>query len=102
MTVQLGLPLRVGPLARATDPTTSHVAAASMGQGAARHRAMILYELQRDRRPRTYAEIADACGLEKHQVARRLPELLDEGVVRRLAAMRDTPSKRPAHLWEAV
>lgn len=89
------------PAARARDPETSKIAAASMRQGAAAQRAKVLAALTYLRQA-TYTEIAVTAGLERHAVARRLPELRALGKVRRLTATRPTPSHRPAHLWEAV
>lgn len=89
------------PGVRRTDPSTSLDAANSMLAGAAAHRAKILAVLQ-DGVPRTYVEIADACGLEPIAVARRMAELLRLGQVRRLGATRPTPSGCKAKLWEAA
>jgi predicted transcriptional regulator len=89
------------PGVRRSDPETSLAAANSMLAGAADHRAKILAVLQ-DGIPRTYVEIAEACGLDPIAVARRMSELAKLGQVRRLAATKPTPSSRAAHLWEAA
>lgn len=69
--------------ARKTDPETSHEAAnrveASGGAGA--HRALILDFLRDLGGAWTSAEIARYVDLDRHQVARRLPELREKGLV---------------------
>jgi hypothetical protein len=63
--------------ARRTDPVTSHEAAARAEQTIARaHRIMCLREVQINP-GQTSAEIAESIGLDRYQVARRLPELAD-------------------------
>lgn len=89
------------PRARRTDPETSHVAAATMREGAAAHRAKI-HAVLTDGIPRTYVEIAEACGLDPIAVARRMLELVRLNRVVRLRETRPTPSGRPAHLWMAA
>lgn len=89
------------PGVRRSDPETSLVAANSMVEGAADHRAKILAVLA-DGCPRTYVEIAEDCGLDPIAVARRMAELLRLGQVRRLSRTRLTPSGRPARVWEAA
>jgi len=93
------------PLARAADPVTSKVAAASMVEGAEHHRALILEALAFPSKPLTYWEIAERAGLEPVAVARRLASMIREGLIIRLdgkdgrpKAMRESPSGRPAFL----
>lgn len=57
--------------ARATDPGTSHEAAAVAPR--ARHRRALLEALAVG--PAGATELADRCGLDAHQVSKRLPEL---------------------------
>lgn len=61
------------PLARATDPETSHEAAQTARALAADHRTRIAAALA-TKRGNIY-ELGDACGLSHVQVARRLPEM---------------------------
>lgn len=91
----------VAPIARRTDPETSKIAAVTMREGAAHHRALIAAVLA-DGVARTYVEIGEACGLNPIAVARRMVELLRLGQVVRLPATRRTPSGRAAHLWRAA
>lgn len=69
---QLGL-IFTPPRARRRDPSTSQRAAAKVGRFERGHYAAILAALAVA--PGTYTEIADRCGIERHAVARRLPEL---------------------------
>lgn len=73
---QLGLfePAR----ARRRDPETSQEAAGKVRQFAANHFNRIAAALRDG--PGTYTEIAERCGLERHAVARRLPEMAHLGV----------------------
>lgn len=74
--MQLGLfePVR----ARRRDPETSQEAAGKVKAFAANHFNRIAAALREG--PATYVEIADRCGLERHAVARRLPEMRHLGV----------------------
>lgn len=69
--------------ARRTDPRSSHVAAirAELSH-AGRHRQICLNEVLKHH-GQTSAEIALQVGLDRHQVARRLPELEKGGLVRK-------------------
>lgn len=67
------------PLARVTDPTTSHAAAEAAVDLAAAHRGLIALALQLG--PAGKDEIAERTGLTGVQVARRLPEMLKTGTV---------------------
>lgn len=64
--------------ARRSDPETSQEAAGKVRQFAANHYNRIAAALRES--PGTYTEIADRCGLERHAVARRLPEMAHLGV----------------------
>lgn len=63
---------------RKRDRETSKEAAAKVGRFAAGHYARIMAALRLG--PATYVEIAERCGLERHAVARRLPEMAHLGV----------------------
>lgn len=87
------------PLARGDDPKTSKLAAASMVEGALKHRALIVDALGYPSKPLTYCEIAERTGLDPVAVNRRLASMRREGLVRRLDETRETPSGRLAHLY---
>lgn len=71
--------LRFEPVrARKRDPETSQVAAGKVREFAANHYNRIAAALRDG--PGTYVEIAERCGLERHAVARRLPEMSHLGV----------------------
>lgn len=74
--------------ARKTDPQTSQRAASKVDKFASGHYGLILEALTRGG-PGTFKEIGERCGLERHAVARRLPELQDAGKVTRTAETRD-------------
>lgn len=89
------IPLR--PLARATDPATSHAAASRAKNLAADHHAKILDAL--DKRDGTIYEIATATGLTHVQVARRMPELDEMGQAAPTDETRLSPSGRGCRVW---
>lgn len=91
------------PLARATDPSTSHQAALSMVGEAGTQRREILDAL-RTTGPKTADELDELLGLRLTSAGRRLIELArtDPPLARRLPAKRTTRSGRAAHLWEAI
>jgi len=67
------------PRARRTDPSTSHVAAAGVRKSgrADTHKAMLLAAVRR-LPGQTSAELAEITRLDRHEAARRLPELKQE------------------------
>lgn len=69
------------PLARKTDPASSHLAAQKAQSFAGSHAKRIALALQELGRMTAHA-IADATGLTVVQVDRRLPELQRRGAVR--------------------
>lgn len=66
--------------ARRTDPATSHEAAAKVTRSgkAAAHRQIVLDALRSHPRT-TYRELAEVCGLEHHEVMKRLNDLRHNG-----------------------
>lgn len=74
--------------ARSRDPVTSQRAATKARDFAAGHYGLILDALKRGG-PGTFKELAERAGLERHAVARRLPELQALGQVTRGAETRD-------------
>lgn len=89
------------PAARATDPATSHAAAASMEESAVAQRDRILWWL-RNSGPSTADRLDAALALRPTSAGRRLPELRDLGLVRMTERMAKTRSGRPANLWAAT
>ena len=69
------------PLARTTDPRTSHDAAERSERFTESHKRRILEALQASRKEMTAGEIGAACGLTVVQVDRRMDELKKAGKV---------------------
>ena len=74
--------------ARKRDPETSQRAASKVERFASGHYGLILEALKRGG-PGNFKELAERAGLERHAVARRLPELQAMGQVTRGAETRD-------------
>lgn len=90
------------PASRRTDPGNSQAAAASMVMAAATHRSLIWTALRRCG-PMGRYEIAEMTGLEPVAVARRLAELVGQGLCRRLKTRQEmTPSGRQGSVWETT
>ena len=86
--------------ARATDPQTSHDAAASVHEFAGEHHRAILEALAVG--PGTADEIGDRCGLDGHKVGKRLGEMRRAGMVTRLDETRAGKSGRQMHVYAAA
>jgi predicted ArsR family transcriptional regulator len=84
--------------ARASDPSTSHAAAAAARGVAADHHRTIL-EVMRCGADWTADEIAVHCNLDRHQIGRRLGELERAGLVRKSGAQRATATGRMANCY---
>ena len=84
-------------LARATDPATSHAAAAQSRAFAWDHRTAILGCLWR---PMIASEIAKLTGMTVEQVCRRLPELEKDGLVKLTGIERKNAMGRAFRKWE--
>ena len=96
------LPLFDTPLARRSDPATSHAAAVSAVALAHADRTRILAHLNAIwPGAATYRDIADATGLERHAVGRRLSELRRAGMIVD-AGERRMDSGRMGQLWAVV
>jgi hypothetical protein len=91
----------VAPRARASDPTTSHAAAASMLEPADLQRALIVHAL-RTQGPMTADELDVALDWRETTSGRRLAEAERQGRVRRTGNTRPTRSGRNAEIWEAA
>ena len=86
--------------ARATDPATSHAAAARLPEFVGSHCARILACLERYG-PQSKDEIAARTGLSGVQVARRLPDLYDADKAMPTAFTSKSMSGREERLWLA-
>jgi DNA-binding transcriptional ArsR family regulator len=88
--------------ARATDPDTSHAAAADAAVNAATHRARALAELRAAGcLGLTDFELADRTGLQQTSIGKRRGELRDAGLVRDSGQRRPSPSGSAAIVWVA-
>ena len=82
MEIQIAFDL-ASPRARNTDPASSHEAAQRQRRGRANSDGMIVLACVRTMPGATSAELAAFYGLERHVVARRLPDLAERGLVKR-------------------
>lgn len=87
------------PMARRTDPATSHRAAESVAVSAEAQRQRIYWSLIRFGGALNADEIAQREGMTMEQVCRRLPELVRDGRLERLDETRPTRTGRAAHLY---
>lgn len=88
------------PIARNTDPETSHLAAAYMNHTGKRDRQAdkVLYVVKRYPN-RTTQELAKLCNLGRDALSRRLPELATARKVIKGEARRCRVTERPAQPW---
>lgn len=86
------------PRARASDPLTSHVAAASALPLAKHHAALIIAALAKG--PGTIYALAERSGLDHVAVARRMKELERQSLVRLTGETAPSPSGRPCGVWD--
>jgi hypothetical protein len=99
-------PVRVpdrAPLARSSDPLSSHLAADEFtrsGRRGAQKRALLSW-LRGQSQPMTSAEIALASGMDRHGVARRLPDCERDGSVVRCGMRECRVNRGPALTWRA-
>lgn len=102
---QLGLVLD-NPIARATDPVTSHIAAHAVTESGSRESwcARVYLELLTLREPVTYSELAARMGAEKHGIEKRLNDLYRESprLAVKCPARKCRVSGRSAQTWQAV
>ena len=88
------------PIARATDPESSHEAADEVtGDGTRASQQWVIFSLVTKNPGCTSDELASVCYLDRYQVARRLPELEDAGYIRRGALRMSGISGRKATTW---
>lgn len=91
------------PRARATDPLTSHIAAAGSVRFADSHAARILHVLKNGFSDGMCAEeIGEACGLTVVQVDRRTIELQRKGLIRVVQRDGKDLTAHGMRVWEAV
>ncbi len=70
------------PIARNTDPVSSHMAASEItGHGIRQKQAAIILELVRKYPGRTSLELSRLCDLDRYQIARRLSDLEHAGEI---------------------
>ena len=87
--------------ARASDPWTSHAAAARSGEFAGGHIATILACLQQHG-PQTIDEIAKRTPLNSVQIARRLADCQKRDWAAPTGVTRLSASGRPERVWEVI
>lgn len=92
----------IRPVARRTDPDTSHYAARSMVGEAAAQRLRVLDALRRRPAGMTCADVDLFIGWRETTASRRMPELLKLGLVIDSGLRRDTPSGRSAIVWRCA
>jgi hypothetical protein len=86
--------------ARASDPWTSHAAAARVREFGGGHIARILDALADG--PATADEIAERTGLLSHQVNKRLADMQRRELARPTGLCRLSAAKRMERVWEVV
>jgi hypothetical protein len=92
------------PLARSSDPASSHIAAEEFTRSGRRanQKHQLLEWLRQQTRPLTSAEIARDSGLDRHGVARRLPDCERDRLVERHPMRQCTAMGTPAITWKAT
>lgn len=94
-------PVRVEtPAARSTDDLSSHLAAEEVTRSGARQRHLEIVAAAVRKHPgMTSAELTVVCGLERHETARRLPDAVTAGLVKKGDLRACTRSGRLAVTW---
>lgn len=94
----------LAPIARHTDPQTSHLAAQAITASGVRdsQKRELLAWMRRDGATRTSMEIAIHGNFDRYTVARRLPDLRRDGFVRQCEQKICTITGRPACGWRAL
>jgi predicted ArsR family transcriptional regulator len=86
------------PLFRRTDPVTSKAAAVSVKAFAGEHHAAILEALSHG--PAGASGIGQRCGLDGHQVGRRIKELAESGQIVQTGRLVPSASGRGQREWQ--
>jgi hypothetical protein len=89
------------PLARRTDPETSHAAAAEAKELQADHHALIVAVLKRSG-PLGVDGIAARCGLTGHAAGKRMKELERQGLIELTGRKVASTSGRMEREWQAL
>jgi hypothetical protein len=91
------------PAARASDPITSHLAAQEVTASGARDAQIALViRAVRQHPGQTSRELALVARLDRYMVARRLPEAVTAGAIRRGVASECSVARRKALTWWPV
>lgn len=94
--------LHTTPASRRTDTANSRAAGESMVMAAATHRSTIWNALHRCG-PMGRYELAEVTGLDPVAIARRLAELVAQGLCRRSKTLHEvTPTGRQGSVWETT
>lgn len=102
MTCGVGIEQLALPLARRSDPETSHAAAARVAEFSAGHHAAILAALRGMPCGGTVYEIASAVEIPAHAIGKRMIELQRDGKVRDTGLTSPSPSNRPCRVWKVT
>lgn len=91
------------PIAANVDPISSHLAAAEITRSGLRgaQKQKVLAAL-RNAPGRTSAELAALAGLERYLVARRLPDLMHDGLVKQAEIRNCRVTGRRAVTWRTI
>lgn len=102
MQLAFDMPTGSHPMARNTDPATSHIAAAMACEFTGTHREIVLAALKKHG-PMTVDQIAARTRLNSQQTNKRLPELQRLGqAVPVEGHLRPSSSGRPERVWRAL
>lgn len=99
--MQMSMEFQPSRLARKTDPSTSHEAAARVKEFGKSHHQLILSALRRFTKAGA-EQIAAVTKLDAYSVRKRTSELCKLGLIRTTGDTRKTASGRPERVWEAV
>lgn len=100
MTRRVHGPMFDPPIARGTDPLTSHKAAARLTTRASHSR--IILEVVSSHPGKTCREIASLAGLEPYEVSKRLSDLRSRRLIHPVGERLCRFSDRSARTWEAT
>jgi hypothetical protein len=91
------------PIARTTDPRPSHLAAKALNISGRHCRQLVETLVLLCLHPRKTSLELSRCGtLDRYQIARRLPELEEAGLIVRMAPRRCTVGDRLATVWKPL